>query len=197
MLEEIARRLDLNTHSGDRNAGLLLDVAPQAARESITCRSAPIFPACCAAATSFSSTCKKRLGIGNKEDSETGIFSLEEVECMGACTGAPAMQVNYDFYENLDADKVDAILEQLQNGQKPARSPSISGASTSACPRKSRSSASASACRNSRKIDVYLQTRRLSGARKSPEADDARPDHRRSEEIRACAAAAARASPPA
>jgi NADH-quinone oxidoreductase subunit F len=50
---------------------------------------------------------QKRLGIGNKEVSPTGTFSLEEVECMGACTGAPAMQVNFDFYENLDPEKVD------------------------------------------------------------------------------------------
>ena len=62
---------------------------------------------------------QKRLGIGHKEVSASGTFSLEEVECMGACTGAPCMQVNYDFYENLDADKVDAIFEQLQEGKRP------------------------------------------------------------------------------
>ena len=71
---------------------------------------------------------QKRLGIGNKEVSPSGTFSLEEVECIGACTGAPAMQVNYDFYENLDPDKVDAIFEQLQDGKKPKPVPVISGA---------------------------------------------------------------------
>ena len=45
---------------------------------------------------------QKKLEIGNKEVTADGMFSLEEVECIGACTGAPAMQVNYDFYENLD-----------------------------------------------------------------------------------------------
>src|SRR5579871_1650995 len=55
-----------------------------------------------------------RLGLGHKEVSSNGVFSLEEVECMGACTGAPCMQINYDFYENLDAHKVDAIFEQIQ-----------------------------------------------------------------------------------
>ncbi len=55
-------------------------------------------------------------------------FSLEEVECIGACTGAPAMQVNYDFYENLDPEKVDAIFEQLQEGKRPKPVPVISGA---------------------------------------------------------------------
>ena len=46
---------------------------------------------------------------------QDGIFSLEEVECIGACTGAPAMQVNYDFYENLDPDQgTTQIFEQLR-----------------------------------------------------------------------------------
>jgi NADH-quinone oxidoreductase subunit E len=57
--------------------------------------------------------CKKRLGIGHKERTPDGLFSLEEVECLGACCGAPAMQVNYDFYEDLTTEKVDALLERL------------------------------------------------------------------------------------
>ncbi|MGA8267397.1 MAG: NADH-quinone oxidoreductase subunit NuoE, partial [Candidatus Acidiferrales bacterium] len=62
---------------------------------------------------------QKRLEIGNKETTSTGTFSLEEVECMGACTGAPAIQVNYDFYENLTPERVDRLLEELQTGLKP------------------------------------------------------------------------------
>ena len=58
--------------------------------------------------------CKKRLGIGHKETTPDGLFSLEEVECLGACCGAPAMQVNYDFYEDLTPAKVDALLERLR-----------------------------------------------------------------------------------
>jgi NADH-quinone oxidoreductase subunit E len=58
--------------------------------------------------------CKKRLGIGHKETTPDGLFSLEEVECLGACCGAPAMQVNYDFYEDLTLEKVDALLEKLR-----------------------------------------------------------------------------------
>jgi NADH-quinone oxidoreductase subunit F len=71
---------------------------------------------------------QKRLGIGHKEVSASGTFSLEEVECIGACSGAPAIQVNYDFHEELDADKVDAILEQLEAGKVPKPVPVISGA---------------------------------------------------------------------
>ncbi len=58
--------------------------------------------------------CKKRLGIAHKETTPDGLFSLEEVECLGACCGAPAMQVNYDFYEDLTPEKVDALLERLR-----------------------------------------------------------------------------------
>ncbi len=63
--------------------------------------------------------CKKRLGIGHKETTPEGLFSLEEVECIGACCGAPAMQVNYDFYEDLTPEKVDTLLEKLRrNGSQ-------------------------------------------------------------------------------
>jgi NADH-quinone oxidoreductase subunit F len=57
---------------------------------------------------------KKRLEIGHKETTADGVFSLEEVECIGACTGAPAMQVNYDFYENLTPLKFDRIIETIE-----------------------------------------------------------------------------------
>jgi len=58
--------------------------------------------------------CRKRLGVGHKETTPDGVFSLEEVECLGACCGAPAMQVNYDFYEDLTPAKIDALLEKLR-----------------------------------------------------------------------------------
>src|SRR5580692_4701556 len=55
--------------------------------------------------------CKQTLGIGHKETTKDGMFSLEEVECIGACCWAPAMQVNYDFHDDLTTIKVDAILK--------------------------------------------------------------------------------------
>lgn len=61
--------------------------------------------------------CKKRLGIGHKETTPDGEFSLEEVECIGACCWAPAMQVNYDFHENLTPAKVDQILDDYAAGR--------------------------------------------------------------------------------
>ena len=62
--------------------------------------------------------CQKKLGIGHKQTTPDGKFSLEEVECLGACCGAPAMQVNYDFHENLTPEKLDALLEKLKDGDK-------------------------------------------------------------------------------
>lgn len=100
---------------------------------------------------------QRRLGIGNKEVSPSGTFSLEEVECIGACTGAPAMQVNYDFYENLNPDKVDAILEQLQEGRKPKPAPVTSGALHDRHPAEVPVISRRFGIANSNKIDVYLQ----------------------------------------
>jgi NADH-quinone oxidoreductase subunit E len=54
--------------------------------------------------------CETKLGIGHKGTTADGLFSLEEVECIGACSWAPAAQVNYDFHENLTVDKLDRVL---------------------------------------------------------------------------------------
>jgi NADH-quinone oxidoreductase subunit E len=61
--------------------------------------------------------CKARLGIGHKQVTKDGLFSLEEVECIGACCWAPAMQVNYDFHDDLTTAKVDAILDEYAQGR--------------------------------------------------------------------------------
>ena len=58
--------------------------------------------------------CKKRLGIGHKGTTPDGVFSLEEVECIGACSWAPAVQINYDFHENLTPESMDKILDEYR-----------------------------------------------------------------------------------
>jgi NADH-quinone oxidoreductase subunit E len=58
--------------------------------------------------------CRKKLGIGNKGTTPDGLFSLEEVECIGACSWAPAVQVNYDFHENLTPEKMDRVLDEYK-----------------------------------------------------------------------------------
>ena len=58
--------------------------------------------------------CAKKLGVGNKGTTADGVFSLEEVECIGACSWAPAAQVNYDFHENLTTEKMDKVLDEYR-----------------------------------------------------------------------------------
>jgi NADH-quinone oxidoreductase subunit E len=59
--------------------------------------------------------CKQRLGIDNKETTPDKLFSLEEVECIGACSWAPAVQVNYDFHENLTPELMDRVLQDYRS----------------------------------------------------------------------------------
>lgn len=63
--------------------------------------------------------CQKHLGIGLGETTDDGLFSLMEVECLGACVNAPMIQINDDFYEDLDAERTVAVLEALRNGAAP------------------------------------------------------------------------------
>lgn len=61
--------------------------------------------------------CKHRLGIDHKGVTPDGLFSLEEVECIGACCWAPAVQVNYDFHDNLTPEKMDKVLDDYAEGR--------------------------------------------------------------------------------
>jgi NADH-quinone oxidoreductase subunit E len=58
-----------------------------------------------------------KLGIGHKEATADGQVSLEEVECIGACSWAPALQVNYDFYHNVTPEQLDQLLDSLRKPQ--------------------------------------------------------------------------------
>jgi NADH-quinone oxidoreductase subunit E len=56
---------------------------------------------------------KRKLGVGHKEATADRVFSLEEVECIGACSWAPAIQVNYDFYHNLSPEQFEKLLDDI------------------------------------------------------------------------------------
>ncbi len=71
-------------------------------------------------ADQMSESCKKKLGIGLKETTTDGKFSLVEVECLGGCVNAPVVQINDDFYEDLDPKKLEWLLDELAAGRKPA-----------------------------------------------------------------------------
>ena len=75
--------------------------------------------------------CHKKLGIGIGETTPDGQFSLMEVECLGACVNAPVLQVNDDFYEDLDGPRTEQLLEALKRGETP-KPGSMTGRQTSA-----------------------------------------------------------------
>ncbi len=58
-----------------------------------------------------------KLGIGHKETATDGLFSLEEVECMGACSWAPAIQINYDFHHNVTPETLDKLLDDIRKAK--------------------------------------------------------------------------------
>jgi len=64
--------------------------------------------------------CERKLGIKMRETTPDGLFTMMEVECLGACVNAPIIQVNDDFYEDLDASSTEALLDALKRGEAPA-----------------------------------------------------------------------------
>jgi NADH-quinone oxidoreductase subunit E len=76
--------------------------------------------------------CRKFTGIkGWKETSADGNFTMTEVECVGACVNAPILQVNDDFYEDMDAESTERLLAALLRGEAP-KPGSMIGRQTSA-----------------------------------------------------------------
>ncbi|HST74652.1 MAG TPA: NAD(P)H-dependent oxidoreductase subunit E [Acetobacteraceae bacterium] len=76
--------------------------------------------------------CRKFTGIeGWGETSADRMFTMTEVECVGACVNAPVLQVNDDFYEDMDAERTTALLEALKRGEPP-KPGSMTGRQTSA-----------------------------------------------------------------
>lgn len=74
------------------------------------CRTAPC--AICGG-EKISGFIQEKLGIKSGETTRDGLFTLREVECLGACGFAPAMQINTEFYENLTEEKVSVIIDEL------------------------------------------------------------------------------------
>jgi NADH-quinone oxidoreductase subunit E len=61
---------------------------------------------------------REECGIGVGETSADGLFTLMEVECLGACVNAPMIQVNDDFFEDLDKESTIKLLKSLKNGDE-------------------------------------------------------------------------------
>jgi NADH-quinone oxidoreductase E subunit len=75
--------------------------------------------------------CERKLGISIGETTPDKQFTLIEVECLGACVNAPIIQVNDDFYEDLDGPATEALIDALTRGEKP-KPGSVKGRQTSA-----------------------------------------------------------------
>ena len=64
--------------------------------------------------------CKKKISKNESKVSKDGKSSWMEVECLGACVNAPMIQINDDYFEDLDPQNLEKIIDQINNNQKPA-----------------------------------------------------------------------------
>src|SRR6516162_5152894 len=157
LIEEIARRLELHTVQVEETLGFysMLHRKPWGKHHVQICTNV----ACMLrGGNELLEHAKKRLEIGHKETTPDGVFSLEEVECIGACTGAPALQVNYDFYENLTPLKFDRIIEELDKGKRPDPVAVTTGAIRERDKLETALISKRWGQKDSQKVDVYLQT---------------------------------------
>jgi NADH-quinone oxidoreductase subunit E len=70
--------------------------------------------------------CRQATGIkAYGETSADGMFTMSEVECLGGCVNAPILQVDDDYYEDMNAERTTALIEALRRGEKPARGSTI------------------------------------------------------------------------
>jgi NADH-quinone oxidoreductase E subunit len=77
--------------------------------------------------------CRRVTGIhGWGETSEDGLFTMTEVECLGACVNAPILQINDDFYEDMDAALTEKLLSAIKRGEPLPQPGSMVGRQTSA-----------------------------------------------------------------
>ena len=63
--------------------------------------------------------CKKKISKKENKVSKDGKSSWIEVECLGACVNAPMVQINDDYFEDLDSQKLEKIIDQINNNKKP------------------------------------------------------------------------------
>ncbi len=110
---EVARRLEISTLQVEEVVGYysMLRRRPAGRHHIQVCTNVSCL---LRGAESLYEHAQRRLGLKHKETSLDGSFSLEEVECMGACSWAPAVQVNYDFHHNMTPAKFDELVASLK-----------------------------------------------------------------------------------
>jgi len=113
VIAEIARRLDL-TELDVRNVISYYSMLTTKPRGKFNVQVCTNIACLLRGAEELLEHCQKKLGIGHKGTTPDGLFSVEEVECIGACSWAPAVQINYDFHENLTPGKMDKVLDEYR-----------------------------------------------------------------------------------
>ena len=71
-------------------------------------------PCCLVGGTELLEQTEKKLNINAGHTTDDGIFSIEEMECIGACSYAPAIIVNEDYRENVTTEEMDKMLDELR-----------------------------------------------------------------------------------
>jgi len=122
MVEEVARRLDMPFIRVLEVATFytMFNLAPVGRHLVQVCTTTPCW---LAGSDEVVVACKKHIAPRPETISPDGLFSWMEVECLGACVNAPVMQIGKDYYEDLDAEKAEAILCALRRGEQPKPGP--------------------------------------------------------------------------
>jgi NADH-quinone oxidoreductase subunit E len=118
-MDEVARRLDLAPIRVYEVATfyLMFNLRPIGKWHLQICTTTPCW---LCGSDEVVAACRAVTGIqGWGETSADGMFTMTEVECVGACVNAPVIQVNDDFYEDLDAESTKQLLEALRRGDRP------------------------------------------------------------------------------
>ena len=106
----------------------MLNLEPVGRHHVQLCRTTPCW---LRGADALRDACREELGIGLGGTTEDGLFTLTEVECLGACVNAPMVQIGDHFYEDLDPARMREILRALKAGNTPPPGPQT-GRQTSA-----------------------------------------------------------------
>ena len=116
LIEEVARRCKVAPLQVDEVVGYysMLHRTPQGRHHVQVCTNISCL---LAGGQELYEHASNALGIGHKEVTPDGQFSLEEVECIGACCWAPAIQINYDFYHQVTPEKLDGLVADLRKAQ--------------------------------------------------------------------------------
>jgi NADH-quinone oxidoreductase E subunit len=117
-MEEVARLLGLAPIRVYEVASFytMFNLRPVGRHLIQVCRTTPCW---LRGADKLTEACGRRLGVGMREVTGDGLFSFMEVECLGACSNAPAVQIDDDYYEDLTPEALEAIIAELAAGRRP------------------------------------------------------------------------------